>query len=84
MFKRILFIGGEQSGVYNNVRETRDKIELSVYPKIDFKNLFGIVTLDTRPLRTEVYHKKRFGDVECFCLEGLTNDEILAKIPKKK
>ncbi len=83
MSKRILFIGGGQDGVYNNIGETKDKIELAVHPKIDFKNLFGIVTLDTRPIRTEVYHRRRFGDVECFCLEGMTNDEILAKIPKK-
>ena len=84
MLKRILFIGGEQDGAYNNVRETKDKIEIPVHPKIDFKNLFGIVTLNTQPLRREVYHKKRFGDVECFCLEGMTDNEILAKIPKKK
>ncbi len=83
MYKRILFIGGEQDGAYNSVRETKDKAEIPVHQKIDFKNLFGIVTLDTRPIKTEIYHRRRFGDVECFCLEGMTNDEILAKIPKK-
>ncbi len=84
MYKRILCIGGIQDGNYISIRETKDRIELPVHQKIDFKNLFGIVTLDTRPLRTDVYHKKRFSDMEYFCLEGMTNDEILAKIPKKK
>ncbi len=84
MSKRILFIGGEQDGIYNSIRETKDKVELAVCPKIDFKNLFGIVTLNTKPLRTEIYHRKRFGDVECFYLEGMTDDEILTNISKKK
>ncbi len=58
-------------------------MEIPIYPKLDFRKFFGIVTLDRRPIRTEIYHRKRFGDVECFCLEGMTDDEILAKIPKK-
>ena len=82
MLRRILFIGGEQDGAYNRIGETKDKMELSVYPKIDFRNLFGIVTLNTKPRRTEVYPRKRIGNVECFCLEGMTDDEILAKLPK--
>ncbi len=81
--KRILFIGGEQDGAFNSINETKDKVEIPVYPKLDFKKFFGIVTVDTRPIRIEVYHRKRLGDVEFFCLEGMTNDEILAKIPKK-
>jgi len=82
MLKRILFIGGEQDGAYNRISETKDKMELLVYPKIDFKNFFGIVTFKTKPVRTDIYHRKRFGNVECFCLGGLTDDEILAKLPK--
>lgn len=82
MSERILFIGGEQDGVYNRISETADKMELFVYPKIDFKNISGIVTLNRKPLRTEIYHRKSFDDVECFYLEGLTDDKIIAKLPK--
>ena len=83
MSERILFIGGEQDGAYNRVRETKDKMEISVYPKLDFSKFFGILTLDRRPVRTEIYHRKRFGDAECFCLEGMTDDEISAKISQR-
>jgi hypothetical protein len=82
MPKRILFIGGEQDGAYNRISETKDKMELFVYPKIDFKNFSGIVTLNAKPIRKEIYHRRRFGDREYFCLEGLTDDKILAKSTK--
>ena len=83
MSERILLNYDEQNAPYNPERETKDKMEISVYPKLDFSNFFGILTLDRQPVRTEIYHRKTFGDAECFCLEGMTDDEISANISQR-
>lgn len=82
MSERILFIGGEQDGMYNRVSERIDEVKRDVYPKLDLKSLTGIIRRLPEPLRTEIYRRKRFNNIECFCLEGMTDDEILAKILK--
>jgi hypothetical protein len=82
MYKRFLCIGGEQDGHFVEVREPKQEIRVCVYPKIDFRKLSGIVTLNTQPIRTEIYHRKRFDNKEYFCLEDMTDEEIIEKLSK--
>lgn len=82
MYKQIKCIGGEQDGYFIKVREPKMEVKLKVYAKIDFRKLSGIVILDSQPIRTEIYHRKRFGDEEYFCLESLTEEEIMRKLPQ--
>lgn len=82
MYKQFLCVGGEQDGHYIKVREPEQMIELSVYPKINFRNFFGIITLKTQPVRIEIYRRKKIGDDEYFCLEALTDDEIITKLSR--
>ena len=80
MLEHILFIGGEQDNVYNRVKKTNEKVVIPIYPKFDFKKFFSIVTINIQPVRTEVYSRRRIGNIEYFCLEGMSEDEILSKI----
>ena len=82
MLERILFIGGEQDGIYNLVRKTKEKVVIPIYTKFDFKKFFGIVTVNIQPVRTEVYYRKRIDDIEYFCLEGMSENQILSKLSR--
>jgi hypothetical protein len=80
MQRLILFLGGTQNKEKMMVSDHLDVMDVPVYPTISINDE---IPASIKPVRYETYRRRRFrggeivGEVECFGLEILDDDEVL-------